>query len=597
MRSRLRPPALRRRYGHPYHPARAPASSGIAVALGCLAPAVGGRGRARDARLPAVVRRARAASTSRDRSPTCACATRDGELVVQRRVAAQGALPHAPAAAARALRASSASSGRATATAGCSTRPPTAARGASGSSRGGLTDVRVTVRPGRGCTMSRSALPARFPPSGARAGGAALPAAPRRHQLVGAGRQLGPAARLRAAPRVREREPREGDAARGVPAPDRQPHAGRRRAGVARADDHELVERRGRHDLLPRRRRRALRRRAAGRDDALLGGRLLGQRALQRGGPGAPLQPDRPAGAEGARARTRAGCCRRSSPTSAGASRATRSRAGFKTFFKGGWRGTGAGQLVHEAALFERGDTRVSMAVLTDGNPSHEYGTETLRGVAQSACSRSGRGRGSRPAAARTEGGSPGAPRRAGPRRRAPLRPRHPRPPLLPHEAQRDGPAAARLLRELGAACTSGPRSASARCSATCAAAASGCWSSTPTAPCAPPRRSSAGRSAPAAAHLVGTYIARRSRHNTGSAVDITLVRHRDGKRLRMGGFALGPELAHLQRVRAHPAQPAHAQERDGALRLQRLPQRVVALRAPHSPEPLSRPDARLRPP
>jgi hypothetical protein len=59
------------------------------------------------------------------------------------------------------------------------------------------------------------------------------------------------------------------------------------------------------------------------------------------------------------------------------------SAVGFKTFFKGGWRGTGAGQLVHEAALFERGDTRISMAVLTDGNPSHEYGTETLRGVAQ----------------------------------------------------------------------------------------------------------------------------------------------------------------------------------------------------------------------
>jgi hypothetical protein len=56
---------------------------------------------------------------------------------------------------------------------------------------------------------------------------------------------------------------------------------------------------------------------------------------------------------------------------------------GFKTFFKGGWRDTAAGLLVHEAALFERGDTRVSMAVLTDGNPSHEYGTETLRGVAQ----------------------------------------------------------------------------------------------------------------------------------------------------------------------------------------------------------------------
>ena len=35
--------------------------------------------------------------------------------------------------------------------------------------------------------------------------------------------------------------------------------------------------------------------------------------------------------------------------------------------------------------------------------------------------------------------------------------------------------------------------------------------------------------------HLVGTYIAQRSNHNLGSAVDLTLVRARDGERLRMG--------------------------------------------------------------
>lgn len=42
---------------------------------------------------------------------------------------------------------------------------------------------------------------------------------------------------------------------------------------------------------------------------------------------------------------------------------------------------------------------------------------------------------------------------------------------------------------------------------------------------------------------LVGTYIAERSRHNLGSAVDLTLVRARDGRRLRMGsGYdELGP--------------------------------------------------------
>lgn len=58
-------------------------------------------------------------------------------------------------------------------------------------------------------------------------------------------------------------------------------------------------------------------------------------------------------------------------------------RHGWHTFFKGGWRTTGRGSLVHEAALFERGGRRFSLAVLTDGDPSHDYGTETLRGVAQ----------------------------------------------------------------------------------------------------------------------------------------------------------------------------------------------------------------------
>jgi Beta-lactamase enzyme family len=58
-------------------------------------------------------------------------------------------------------------------------------------------------------------------------------------------------------------------------------------------------------------------------------------------------------------------------------------RRGWRTFFKGGWRQTDLGSLVHEAALFERGRQRFSLAVLTDGNPSHDYGTETLRGVAR----------------------------------------------------------------------------------------------------------------------------------------------------------------------------------------------------------------------
>jgi hypothetical protein len=58
-------------------------------------------------------------------------------------------------------------------------------------------------------------------------------------------------------------------------------------------------------------------------------------------------------------------------------------RRGWHTYFKGGWRQTGLGSLVHEAALFEHGGRRFSLAVLTDANPSHDYGTQTLRGVAR----------------------------------------------------------------------------------------------------------------------------------------------------------------------------------------------------------------------
>jgi hypothetical protein len=58
-------------------------------------------------------------------------------------------------------------------------------------------------------------------------------------------------------------------------------------------------------------------------------------------------------------------------------------RHGWRSFFKGGWRQTDLGSLVHEAALFEQGGRRFSLAVLTDGNPSHDYGTATLRGVAK----------------------------------------------------------------------------------------------------------------------------------------------------------------------------------------------------------------------
>ena len=209
-------------------------------------------------------------------------------------------------------------------------------------------------------------------------------------------------------------------------------------------------------------------------------------------------------------------------------------RAGWRTFFKGGWRQTGLGSLVHEAARFERGRARFSLAVLSDANPSHGYGTETLRGVAARLFGR-------RAAGADREAGSR-AHRRAGLRdvqhfapgiaielvyrsrrnitgRRLPGYCRDWA--LLLEPAARDLARVQRRLRRRGLGLLILDAYRPARGSRALVR-----WA----------RRS--GRGA-----LVGTYIAERSRHNTGSAVDLTLVRAADGRRLRMGtGYdELGP--------------------------------------------------------
>lgn len=55
---------------------------------------------------------------------------------------------------------------------------------------------------------------------------------------------------------------------------------------------------------------------------------------------------------------------------------------GWRIYFKGGW-GDGSGVVTHQVALLKRGDRRVSLAILTTANPSHPYGTETIRGIAK----------------------------------------------------------------------------------------------------------------------------------------------------------------------------------------------------------------------
>jgi zinc D-Ala-D-Ala dipeptidase len=207
---------------------------------------------------------------------------------------------------------------------------------------------------------------------------------------------------------------------------------------------------------------------------------------------------------------------------------------GFEAFFKIGWRGTVAGRLVHAAGMFERDGERVSLAVLTDGNPSHDYGTDTIRGAAERAF------RGVPAAPAQDLAGSP-AHRHAG------LVDVHRYAPgialdityagtenitgrrlpgyceawaLMLDPAARDLGRVQRYLRRRNRGLLVMDAYRPAR-----ATRALVRWA----------ERSGRG-------HLVGTYIARRSRHNLGSAVDLTLVRASDGQRLRMGRYdALGP--------------------------------------------------------
>jgi beta-lactamase class A len=56
---------------------------------------------------------------------------------------------------------------------------------------------------------------------------------------------------------------------------------------------------------------------------------------------------------------------------------------GWRIHFKGGWAPEAAGWKINQVALLTNGDRRLSVAVLTRGNPSKGYGHATIRGVAE----------------------------------------------------------------------------------------------------------------------------------------------------------------------------------------------------------------------
>jgi hypothetical protein len=55
---------------------------------------------------------------------------------------------------------------------------------------------------------------------------------------------------------------------------------------------------------------------------------------------------------------------------------------GWHLYFKGGW-GSGTGLMDHQVVLLTRGCSRVSLAVLTMYDGSHDYGKATLKGIFQ----------------------------------------------------------------------------------------------------------------------------------------------------------------------------------------------------------------------
>lgn len=54
---------------------------------------------------------------------------------------------------------------------------------------------------------------------------------------------------------------------------------------------------------------------------------------------------------------------------------------GWRIEFKGGW-GAGTGQVNSQTARLTRAGKLISLSVMTESNPSHEYGSETIRRIA-----------------------------------------------------------------------------------------------------------------------------------------------------------------------------------------------------------------------
>jgi hypothetical protein len=57
-------------------------------------------------------------------------------------------------------------------------------------------------------------------------------------------------------------------------------------------------------------------------------------------------------------------------------------RGTWRVYFKGGWRATASGELVHQAAWLTGEEGDLAVAILTDAQPSRLHGIHTVRGIA-----------------------------------------------------------------------------------------------------------------------------------------------------------------------------------------------------------------------
>jgi Beta-lactamase enzyme family len=57
-------------------------------------------------------------------------------------------------------------------------------------------------------------------------------------------------------------------------------------------------------------------------------------------------------------------------------------RGSWTVYFKGGWRETDSGELVHQAGWLKDGERELTIAVLTDAQPSRLHAIHTVRGIA-----------------------------------------------------------------------------------------------------------------------------------------------------------------------------------------------------------------------